>query len=164
MTYYLVAMTDFSGLVLLAFEDSTKPPDMVRIPGDEFISGTDEEDALRVGWGGFARTSPVMSFLPNGYGFYDWIGNAWEWCAGWFDATRHEKLASDGLCHTPSGPERSFNPHHPHAQQRVSKAGSFLCAENYCANYRPSSRRGTDDDTGMSHLGFRCVLSPNQHD
>lgn len=33
-----------------------------------------------------------------------------------------------------------------------------------CLNYRPSSRRGTDYDTGMSHLGFRCVLSPGQRD
>lgn len=51
-----------------------------------------------------------------------------------------------------------------HAQQRVTKGGSFLCAENYCLNYRPSARRGTDYDTGMSHLGFRRVRSPDQRD
>ena len=30
--------------------------------------------------------------------------------------------------------------------------------------YHPSSRRGTDYDTGLSHLGFRCVLSPSPQD
>ena len=30
----------------------------------------------------------------------------------------------------------------------------------YCSNYRPSSRHGTATDSGMSHLGFRCVKDP----
>ncbi|MES2569282.1 MAG: formylglycine-generating enzyme family protein, partial [Verrucomicrobiota bacterium] len=113
---------------------------------------------------GFERTAPARSFPPNGYGLYDMIGNTWEWCADWFDTNTHARLAARGLCHNPGGPARSFNPREPYSQQRVTKGGSFLCAENYCTNYRPSSRRGTDFDTGMSHLGFRCVRSPDQHD
>lgn len=105
---------------------------------------------------GFARTAPVKSFPANGYGLYDMIGNSWEWCADWFDARAYQQ-ASSGVCENPAGPARSFNPEDPEAAQRVIRGGSFMCAENYCRNYRPSARRGTDWDTGLSNLGFRCV-------
>lgn len=129
---------------------------MANVWQGQFPSRNTKED-------GFERTAPVKSFPPNGYRLYDLIGNVWEWCADWYDATQHEKLASEGLCHNPTGPAGSFNPREPHTQQRVTKGGSFLCAENYCLNFRPSARRGMDYDTGMSHLGFRCVLSSGQH-
>jgi formylglycine-generating enzyme required for sulfatase activity len=105
---------------------------------------------------GFAGTAPVKSFPANGYGLYDMIGNAWEWCSDWFDA-RAYRQAGSGVCENPAGPARSFNPENPEASQRVIRGGSFMCAENYCRNYRPSARRGTDWDTGLSNLGFRCV-------
>jgi formylglycine-generating enzyme len=35
-----------------------------------------------------------------------------------------------------------------------------LCADNYCMRYRPAARRPQMVDTGMSHLGFRCVKPP----
>ena len=38
------------------------------------------------------------------------------------------------------------------------KGGSFLCADSYCLRYRPAARRPQMIDTGMSHIGFRCVL------
>jgi len=38
----------------------------------------------------------------------------------------------------------------------------FLCNEAYCLSYRPGARRGTDPYNGMSHLGFRLVMDPDQ--
>jgi formylglycine-generating enzyme required for sulfatase activity len=43
--------------------------------------------------------------------------------------------------------------------QRVQKGGSFLCCDTYCSRYRPGARHGCSPDTGMSHVGFRCVTS-----
>jgi hypothetical protein len=59
----------------------------------------------------------------------------------------------------PTGPERSSDPARPYTPQRVQKGGSFLCSDIYCTRYRPSARHGCPPDTGMSHVGFRCVMT-----
>src|SRR5262249_21832373 len=60
----------------------------------------------------------------------------------------------------PPGPERSFTPAAPYQSERVQRGGSFLCSDDFCWRYRPSARQGSSPDTGMSHVGFRCVLTP----
>jgi formylglycine-generating enzyme required for sulfatase activity len=111
---------------------------------------------------GFSRTAPVKSFPPNGYGLYDMAGNLWEWCGDWYDRTLHERLAEQGVAVNPTGPEQTIDPRQPFTTLRVQKGGSFLCHESYCLRYRPSARHGGAPDTGMSHVGFRCVVTPEQ--
>jgi len=106
---------------------------------------------------GFESTSPVKSFPPNSYGLYDMIGNVWEWTSDWYDANYFQSLAGNALTENPHGPEKSFDPQDPYAMKRVTKGGSFLCASNYCVNYRSSARQATAFDSGQSHIGFRCV-------
>ncbi len=95
---------------------------------------------------GYGRTSPVGAFPPNAYGLVDMAGNVWEWTT---DAYSEHGAAAPSCCGT-GGPGSAV-------PRRVVKGGSFLCADSYCRRYRPAARRGQPVDTGMSHLGFRCV-------
>ena len=106
---------------------------------------------------GFERTAPVKSFPPNDYGLYDMAGNVWEWCSDWYRADEYTRRGK--LTKNPQGPESSLDPREPWSPMRVTRGGSFLCHVTYCESYRPAARRGTAADTGLSHLGFRCVIS-----
>lgn len=106
---------------------------------------------------GFERTAPVKSYEPNGYGLFDMAGNVWEWCADWYDRDLYRRRAGKGVQVNPTGPDQSIDPQQPFAPQRVQRGGSFLCNDSYCSRYRPSARHGCSPDTGMSHVGFRCV-------
>lgn len=107
---------------------------------------------------GFERTAPVRSFPANGFGLYDMAGNVWEWCSDWYDRDLHKQRAGR-LTINPRGPDKTNDPLHPFEPRRVQKGGSFLCNDSYCSRYRPSARHGCTPDTGMSHVGFRCVKS-----
>ena len=108
---------------------------------------------------GYERTSPVKAFPPNGYGLYDMAGNVWQWCSDWYDRDLYVRRAGQSVIVNPTGPEKSNDPQQPHSPLRCQKGGSFLCHPSYCGRYRPSARHGCTPDTGMSHVGFRCVTT-----
>ena len=97
---------------------------------------------------GYYGTAPVDTFAPNGYGLYNVVGNAWEWCLDWFDAEFHR----DGPRTNPTGPA--------HGTQRVMRGGSFLCHESYCFRFRVPARSSNSPDSTTGNLGFRCALTP----
>jgi formylglycine-generating enzyme required for sulfatase activity len=89
-------------------------------------------------------------------------GNVWQWTTDWF--VDHHPLKSEGSCCTldnPRGPSRreSLDPAQPQIKipRKVVKGGSFLCAPSYCRRYRPAARHAQMIDSGMSHIGFRCI-------
>lgn len=137
----------------------------VLTPGGRYMANTwqgafPHENTRADGW---ARTSPVRSFPPNGYGIYDMIGNVWEWTTDWYSA-QHQAEPAKACCipHNPRGgpPEGSLDPRRPdiRVMRKVLKGGSHLCAPSYCRRYRPAARHAEDIDTTTNHVGFRCVV------
>ena len=81
--------------------------------------------------------------------------------------TERQPSPADKPCCVPDNPrggdlDGSLDRHQPQfaIPRKVIKGGSHLCADSYCRRYRPAARRPQMVDTGMSHIGFRCVLRP----
>lgn len=118
---------------------------------------------------GHPGTCPVRSFPANGYGLHEVCGNVWEWTTDWYAAEHAPAEPGKPSCcaaDNPRGPAMagSFDPDQPSIAipRKVLKGGSFLCAPSYCRRYRPAARHPQMVDTGMSHLGFRCVIRPGR--
>ncbi len=91
---------------------------------------------LNEGQDGFEGIAPVGCYPANGYGLHDMIGNVWEITAEDFDPAR--------LTPEDNAPV-------------TIKGGSYLCASNYCARYRPAARHPQERDMGTNHIGFRVA-------
>jgi len=107
---------------------------------------------------GVGDSAPVGSYPPNGYGLYDMTGNVWEWTTDYY-TPRHLRLSD-----TPVDPGKRENLLAAASAQagfaiprRVLKGGSHLCSPEYCLRFRPAARSPQAEDTGMSHIGFRCA-------
>lgn len=112
---------------------------------------------------GTPGTEPAGSYPVNGYGLYDVTGNVWEWTCDLFDLRDEWSPGTSCCAPKPDSDtteralaERGITDF-GRSHRYTLKGGSYLCAANYCARYRPAARIGLTSETSTGHVGFRCV-------
>ena len=87
-------------------------------------------------------TARVGTYLPNGYGLYDMIGNVWELCLDWYGSY------PSGSVTDPTGPESG--------SYRVCRGGSWVNTDSIC---RSAFRTYNDDRPDYNgSMSFRVSL------
>jgi formylglycine-generating enzyme required for sulfatase activity len=107
------------------------------------FSGTGNIDDM--GWyasNSEARTHPVGTKKPNGWGLYDMHGNVSEWCSDIYGADYPEGPVAD-----PAGPTEG--------KYRVIRGGSW---NYFAAGCRCAARSSAPASYQFRHTGFRVVM------
>ncbi len=76
------------------------------------------------------------------YGVYQLSGNVAEWTADWYDPNYYKKAPD----RNPKGPDKGT--------QRAFRGGGWI---DSTPSVRPAQRNGTEPNTKMNWLGFRCA-------
>jgi formylglycine-generating enzyme len=92
----------------------------------------------------FLVTAPVGSFLPNGYGLYDMLGNVWQWVEDVYNKAAYTKLPKNNPVFEGFG------------VYRVIRGGGW---SNGPLGVRVSHRVPLTPDFGHHALGFRLVMT-----
>ena len=111
--------------------------------GDQTVKPEHPDWPLHDCTDGFAKTSPVGSFKPNGFGLHDTAGNVWEWVEDCYNPT-YEGAPKDGRAWLAGDCAR-----------RVDRGGGWY---NKPSAVRSALRYAGDDSSRQNNtLGFRVV-------
>jgi formylglycine-generating enzyme required for sulfatase activity len=91
----------------------------------------------------------VRAFLPNAWGFYDPVGNVWQWTADWYAQGAFARAAAADAPSDPRGPEAG--------DRRVLRGGSWWCGACTCEGNGLFYRGKSVPTASYNNIGFRCA-------
>jgi formylglycine-generating enzyme required for sulfatase activity len=94
---------------------------------------------------GYAFTSPVGRFNPNGFGLHDMTGNVWSWCGDWFKSDLYKRGDVKDPKANEDGEQKS----------RVLRGGSWGINPWGC---RSACRDGFSPSSRSFNFGFRVCF------
>lgn len=100
---------------------------------------------------GWVYVSPVKAYPPNAFGFYDPVGNVWQWTADWYAEATYADAAARGFVQDPMGPETG--------ERRVLRGGSWWCGACTCEGNGLFYRGKSAPEAPFNNIGFRCARS-----
>jgi sulfatase modifying factor 1 len=102
---------------------------------------------------GHVYLSPVRAFPPNAWGFFDPVGNVWQWVADVYapDAYARRAAGVHNPVQTGAGGER------------VSRGGSWWCSAKTCHGYGLFYRGKAKPEAPFNNVGFRCARDIEPH-
>lgn len=116
--------------------------------GYDYFWGSDANQGGEYGWyldNSLGKTHPVGSKKANPFGFYDIVGNLWEWCQDWYGDTYY----ADSPNKNPQGPASG--------QYKVLRGGSWTDKLN---EMRSADRGNNIPDFQYGKHGCRCAKTP----
>ena len=103
-----------------------------------------------------AGTETVGTYLPNGYGLYDVVGNVWEWVADLYDV-EYYKFSPEV---NPPGPEKA-NPVQECGFGHIVRGGSWV--NDDLRALRISNRQVSSCYFSYGQeIGFRCAMDASE--
>lgn len=90
-------------------------------------------------------TAPVGSFVANGSGLYDMVGNIWEWCWDWFGDSYYSDASA---VNNPRGPASG--------SYRTNRGGGW---STYAPHCRAAARAAWTPTNFENYIGFRMTRS-----
>lgn len=98
---------------------------------------------------GWVYVSPVKAYPPNAWGFYDPVGNVWQWTSDWYAETTYRDAAARGIARDPQGATSGT--------KRTVRGGSWWCGACTCEGNGLFYRGKSLPSAPYNNIGFRCA-------